>query len=201
MFFEFRKECFSTYTSHICSLNTVFHKQTKFSMRDSSRVSAKLSLLGLMAKIKCSICSYQFNIWYAGQCSAHILIWFLAFGQGSEVYLTLTTGCLGFALQPSAAHPPLYEQRNTSFLRNGPSTENSENVTFLLKIGPTTETVTFFSGKMPEPGEIMKTWLFIEISPDYGKYWKYDVCIEKWPKHVKCENTGFLVKKCPNYWR
>ena len=25
-----------------------------------------LSLLGLMAKIKCSICSYQFNIWYAG---------------------------------------------------------------------------------------------------------------------------------------
>ena len=23
-----------------------------------------LSLLGLLAKIKCSICSYQFNIWY-----------------------------------------------------------------------------------------------------------------------------------------
>ena len=35
---------------------------------------------------------------------AHILIWFLALGQGSEVYLTLTTGCLGVALQPSAAH-------------------------------------------------------------------------------------------------
>ena len=57
-----------------------------------------------MAKIKCSICSYQFNIWYAGHSPAHILIWFLAFGQGSEVYLTLTTGCLGLALQPSAAH-------------------------------------------------------------------------------------------------
>ena len=57
-----------------------------------------------MAKIKCSICSYQFNIWYAGHSPAHILIWFLAFGQGSEVYLTLTTGCLGIALQPSAAH-------------------------------------------------------------------------------------------------
>ena len=64
----------------------------------------RLSLLGLMAKIKCSICSYQFNIWYAGHSPAHILIWFLAFGQGSEVYLTLTTGCLGLALQPSAAH-------------------------------------------------------------------------------------------------
>ena len=63
-----------------------------------------LSLLGLMAKIKCSICSYQFNIWYAGHRPAHILIWFLAFGQGSEACLTLTTGCLGIALQPSAAH-------------------------------------------------------------------------------------------------
>ena len=66
--------------------------------------SSKLSLLGLMAKIKCSICSYQFNIWYAGHSPAHILIWFLAFGQGSEACLTLTTGCLGIALQPSAAH-------------------------------------------------------------------------------------------------
>ena len=57
-----------------------------------------------MAKIKCSICSYQFNIWYAGHVPAHILIWFLAFGQGSEACFTLTTGCLGIALQPSAAH-------------------------------------------------------------------------------------------------
>ena len=57
-----------------------------------------------MAKIKCSICSYQFNIWYAGHSLAHILIWFLAFDYGSEVYLTLVTGCLGIALQPSAAH-------------------------------------------------------------------------------------------------
>ena len=138
MFFQLRKKCFSTYASHICSVNTVFHKQTKFSMRDSSRVSAKLSLLGLMAKIKCSICSYQFNIWYAGQCSAHILIWFLAFGQGSEVYLTLTTGCLGVALQPSAAHP-LYEQRNTYFFRNGPSTENIENMIFSVRIDPNME--------------------------------------------------------------
>ena len=70
------------------------------------------SLLGLMAKIKCSICSYQFNIWYAGHSPAQILIWFLAFGQGSEVYLTLTTGCLGIALQPSAAHQHSYLNKN-----------------------------------------------------------------------------------------
>jgi len=35
---------------------------------------------------------------------AHILIWFLDLGQGTEVYLTLTTGCLGVALLSSAAH-------------------------------------------------------------------------------------------------
>ena len=108
----------ATYTFQISSLNcylhTVFHKQTKSLTRDSSRVFANVSLLGLMAKIKCSICSYQFNIWYAGHSSAHILIWFLAFGQGSEVYLTLTTGCLGIALQPSAAHH-LHKQRNSTY--------------------------------------------------------------------------------------
>ena len=76
----------------------------------------KLSLLGLMAKIKCSICSYQFNIWYAGHSLAHILIWFLAFGQGSEACLTLTTGCLGIALQPSAAHYLTNEMHQNSAL-------------------------------------------------------------------------------------
>ena len=75
-----------------------------------------LSLLGLMAKIKCSICSYQFNIWYAGHVPAHILIWFLAFGQGSEACFTLTTGCLGIALQPSAAHYLTNEMHQNSAL-------------------------------------------------------------------------------------
>ena len=28
------------------------------------------TLLGLLAKIKCSICSYQFDLWYAGHCPA-----------------------------------------------------------------------------------------------------------------------------------
>ena len=90
---------------------------------------SNLSLLGLMAKIKCSICSYQFNIWYAGHSLAHILIWFLAFGQGSEACLTLTTGCLGIALQPSAAH--FHTQWN-------PSSITSSNIPmFLLRISIT----------------------------------------------------------------
>ena len=65
---------------------------------------SKTSLLGLLAKIKCSICSYQFNIWYGAHSVPHILILFVALGQGTEVYLTPTTSCLGVALQPSAAH-------------------------------------------------------------------------------------------------
>ena len=62
------------------------------------------SLLGLLAKIKCSICSYQFNIWYGVHSTPHILIVFVSLGYGTEVYLTPTTSCLGVALQLRAAH-------------------------------------------------------------------------------------------------
>jgi len=34
----------------------------------------QVSLLGLLAKIKCSICSYQFNIWYGRHSRPCILI-------------------------------------------------------------------------------------------------------------------------------
>ena len=66
-----------------------------------------LSLLGLLAKIKCSICSYQLNIWYAAHWVAHILNWFLELGCGKEACLVPATGCLGIALPPSTAHFPL----------------------------------------------------------------------------------------------
>lgn len=65
-----------------------------------------LSLLGLLAKIKCSICSYQLNIWYAVHWAAHILNWFLELGCGKEACLVPATGCLGIALPPSTAHFP-----------------------------------------------------------------------------------------------
>ena len=93
--------------STIMSINSCYYEpQVTHSNENFSTILSlfSLSLLGLMAKIKCSICSYQFNIWYAGHRPAQILIWFLSLGLGSEVYLTLTTGCLGIALQPSAAH-------------------------------------------------------------------------------------------------
>ena len=57
-----------------------------------------------MAKIKGSICSYQFNIWYGVHSTPHILIVFVTLGYGIEVYLTPTTSCLGVALQLRAAH-------------------------------------------------------------------------------------------------
>ena len=62
-------------STRLCSTSVISH----LSITSRSK-GQTLSLLGLMAKIKCSICSYQFNIWYAGHRPAHILIWFLAFG-------------------------------------------------------------------------------------------------------------------------
>jgi len=69
----------------------------------------RASLLGLLAKIKCSICSYQLNIWYAAHWVAHILNWFLELGCGKGACLVPATGCLGIALPPSTAHFPLRE--------------------------------------------------------------------------------------------
>lgn len=71
------------------------------------------SLLGLLAKIKCSICSYQLNIWYAAHWAAHILNWFLELGCGKEACLVPATGCLGIALPPSAAHFPSGKKYST----------------------------------------------------------------------------------------
>ena len=73
--------------------------------RGSKLMNTKsLSLLGLLAKIKCSICSYQLNIWYAAHWVAHILNWFLELGCGKGACLVPATGCLGIALPPSTAH-------------------------------------------------------------------------------------------------
>ena len=72
-----------------------------------------LSLLGLLAKIKCSICSYQLNIWYAPK-GAQILNWFLEMVRGSEACFTPGTGCPGIAVPPWMAHPLLVINWNLS---------------------------------------------------------------------------------------
>jgi hypothetical protein len=49
------------------------------------------TFLGLLAKIKCSICSYQFNIWYVDHVSTSILNLFFV---GEESQQWLATGFL-----------------------------------------------------------------------------------------------------------
>ena len=64
-----------------------------------------LSLLGLLAKIMCSICSFQLNIWNATHRVACILNWFLNLGHGIGACSVLATGWPGIALPPGSAHP------------------------------------------------------------------------------------------------
>ena len=74
--------------------------------RDNPRCSASLRgiLLGLLAKIKCSICSYQFNIWYTGHWLVDIN---LIFGIGE---LSQFTG--GFRALAMDLHPSMAEASN-----------------------------------------------------------------------------------------
>ena len=64
-----------------------------------------LSLLGLLAKIMCSICSFQLNIWNATHRVACILNWFLNLGYGIGACSILATGWPGIAVPPGSAHP------------------------------------------------------------------------------------------------
>jgi len=69
----------------------------------------ELSLLGLLAKIKCSNCSYQFDRWYAAQRAALRSNEFLSFGERIEACFALSTDCPGLALLPGAVHIPFGE--------------------------------------------------------------------------------------------
>ena len=55
---------------------------------------------------KCSICSYQLNIWYEGQVPSSILIWFLTGDTGSGACSNPITGRPGIAVPPGTAHFP-----------------------------------------------------------------------------------------------
>ena len=70
-------------------------------------VMKKLSLLGLLAQIMCSICSFQLNIWNASHWGACILNWFLHLGHGIGACSFLATGWPAIALPPGSAHSPL----------------------------------------------------------------------------------------------
>ena len=60
---------------------------------------------------KCSICSYQLNIWYVGHWSTSILNWFLKLDGELGACSTSVTGWLGIAVPPRTAHHPLWVQQ------------------------------------------------------------------------------------------
>ena len=56
---------------------------------------------------KCSICSYQLNIWYVPHWGTSILNWFLILGEMSGACSALTTGWPGIAVPPGTAQLPI----------------------------------------------------------------------------------------------
>ena len=64
------------------------------------RIFFVLSLLGLLAKIMCSICSCQLNIWHGRHRLPPILNWFLIQGLGKKACFSRTTDCPGLTLPP-----------------------------------------------------------------------------------------------------
>ena len=68
-----------------------------------------VSLLGLLAKIMCSICSFQLNIWNVVHRTTCILNWFLNSGHGIGACSVLATGWPGLALPPGFGPLPFGE--------------------------------------------------------------------------------------------
>ena len=68
---------------------------------DSGRWNYRFSAFWLRSK--CSICSYQLNIWYAPYPGASILNWFLTLGEVSGACSAFATGCPGIAVPPGSA--------------------------------------------------------------------------------------------------
>ena len=55
---------------------------------------------------KCSICSYQLNIWYGPHWGPSILNWFLNLGEDAGACSDFSTGWPGLAVPPGTAHSP-----------------------------------------------------------------------------------------------
>ena len=79
--------------------------------RNLSRTWYRFSAFWLRSK--CSICSYQLNIWYAPYPGASILNWFLNLGEVSGACSTFATGWPGIAVPPGSAHFPLGKKLKT----------------------------------------------------------------------------------------
>ena len=62
---------------------------------------------------KCSICSYQLNIWYDPHVGSTILNWFLAHGEVLGACSTFAADRPGIAVPPGLVHSPRGEKKTT----------------------------------------------------------------------------------------
>ena len=79
-----------------------FLSHTLFKRATGPRVRHRFSAFWLRSK--CSICSYQLNIWYVPYMGTTILNWFLVSGEMSGACSALATGWPGIAVPPGSAH-------------------------------------------------------------------------------------------------
>ncbi len=69
---------------------------------------------------KCSICSYQLNIWYVLYMSTSILNWFLPLGEMPSACTALATGGPGIAVPPGSAHSSIWRRIKPNKNKNSP---------------------------------------------------------------------------------
>ena len=122
---------------------------------------------------KCSICSYQLNIWYAPYMGASILNWFLNLGEVSGACSAFATGWPGIAVPPGSAHSPLGDneiqwQYNQHFSKTavdvtafvgGGGSENYWMLTALKTINQTKSSLIVKSGNRLQMASTFKTLL------------------------------------------
>jgi len=69
-----------------------------------SRTIFRYRFSAFWLRSKCSICSYQLNIWYVPHRGTSILNWFLALGEDAGACSDFPTGWPGIAVPPGSAH-------------------------------------------------------------------------------------------------
>ena len=75
-------------------------------MVNGSRKIVRHRFSAFWLRSKCSICSYQLNIWYVPHRGTSILNWFLELGEDAGACSDFPTGWPGIAVPPGSAHSP-----------------------------------------------------------------------------------------------
>ena len=132
---------------------------------------------------KCSICSYQLNIWYGPHWGPSILNWFLQLREVTGACSVLPAGSPGLAVLPGRAHPPLGENKHQhwipcSSLPKHRSDTRAQTV-FFMKMG-------IFGQKKPP---VSKVWWKMPIRRNENVYLEC-VLPPKWNLAVACVSVN-----------